>query len=427
MRVLAGSICTGFLLLCIAGCGGASSTDEVPSKDTKAGEQSSRLPPKTLAPADEAAVAGQPSKNSSGALPGGTVDLRFVPKQALAALVMYPSRFLGRPPIAKVNMKEALAELEAELGVPVSEIEQLVTMFVLIPAGDPDEGHPALDMAFEMRLARPHDGTALAKKVIQPGPPEKAEIAGKAYFRPNSKGPTRAYQKAVYVIDERTFLCGDEAAIKAILSGGPATTPLTELLAKVDPAADLTVVSTGNDRLTKAREYFGPPIQAFAGVAHALGADYGAMASTTLSPNMSLKFTLFAQDNAAPERLPRSCRKRSNKLSPSRQCSAKKRGKQLGTRSRWWNTPLPRSEKLSPPFHPSKQENSSRCKLTIWARSTRSWRMSWRRHSMGPSEKKRHLLATRISKGFRGPSSPTNTSMANCRPQRSAPRMASHC
>ena len=53
--------------------------------------------------------------------------------------------------------------------------------------------------------------------------------------------------------------------------GGPATTPLTELLAKVDPAADLTVVSTGNDRLTKAREYFGPPIQAFAGVAHGRG------------------------------------------------------------------------------------------------------------------------------------------------------------
>ena len=131
---------------------------------------------------------------------------------------MYPSRFLARPPIVKVNMKEPLAELEAELGVPVSEIEQVVTMFILIPAGDADEGRcRRLEVAFEIRLAKPHDGSALATKVIQPGPPEKAEIAGKSYFRPNSKGLTRAYQKAVYIIDDRTFLCGDEAAIKAIL------------------------------------------------------------------------------------------------------------------------------------------------------------------------------------------------------------------
>ncbi len=309
MRSSTRLILAGLLLGMPCGCGETAPNNEAPSKTATSNEAPPG--PKTVASgsASKSDDAGRQSTATTIASPApplkSAVDLRFVPRQALAAIVVYPGRLLARPPIAHVKMKEPLDELNAAIGVPATEIEQVLLMFVPTPVGDPDEPRSEINGAFELRLDKPHNFAALAKAAIQYGTPEKTEFAGKTYYHRSSKDPARASSPAVYAIDDRTFLCGEESTIKLILAGGGnAHTPLTDLLGKVDSTADLAVVSTSNDQLIKAPQYsLPPPVQAFVQVAHALGGDYGATASAKFAPNLSLRFSLVAKDSVGADKI----------------------------------------------------------------------------------------------------------------------------
>ena len=239
---------------------------------------------------------------------GGPIDTRFIPADAFAAIIAYPARVWASPGMAKLDWKDLNKGVEGKFGSAVSDIEQVQVLFSMAaPAANRPGGPPNVEAAVEIRLAKPYGGEKLVKRIISDSEPVKVSYAGKTYYMP---GKTKyGYQPsapAVYLVDERTFLIGDEPEVKAMLAAKGEKTPLVQLLGKVDPTADLTFVGAPNEQLrkmvadAKAKQALPPPAAPFGEAADLLT---GSIVSIKTMPEISLAVTLVGKDKAAADKL----------------------------------------------------------------------------------------------------------------------------
>ena len=143
--------------------------------------------------------------------------------------------------------------------------------------------------------------------MISDSQPQKVEYAGKTYYIPgkNKYGFT-AKDPAIYLVNEKTILIGEEPVVKAMMDAKDVKTPLVELLGKVDPAACVSIVATPNDsvrKLTAAVKEKGnlpPPLQSFP---DALDAATGSIIAIKMTPEISLSVTIENKDEAAAAKL----------------------------------------------------------------------------------------------------------------------------
>ncbi len=300
-----GILATSFSLFLLVGCSESPKANGNKPVEAKPGDAKTTGAPRgakateTEPAPDATAVATKPAAVRQSA---GAIDLKFIPTQAFAAFVAYPARVLADPAIAKLDLKEPLGEIETTTGVPPAEVEQMISVLLNIPPAAPDKGSPQMGSGILMRLSKPIDGDALVKKAMRHSTPEKTEIAGKTYFRPatipNSFAPSGP---AVYLIDDRTVLMGDEPAVKAMITSTGASSPLVDMLAKADATADLTIVMVNTDDIQKmsgglaSSGLLPPPLKSLVDAAASLSAVH---ATIKTSSKISLNVTLVAKDEA---------------------------------------------------------------------------------------------------------------------------------
>jgi enterochelin esterase-like enzyme len=236
----------------------------------------------------------------------GPVDTRFVPAGAFSAYIMYPARVLANPALAKLDLSD-FAGIEKDIGFRPNDVEQFEWVFMFTQQSDGAQSPPRFGAAMQVRLTKPHGGEALVKHAIKHVEPEKADFAGKTYYRPSKdKNGYQANSPAIYLIDDRSFLIGDEPEIKAMLAAGEAKSPLAELMARLDPTADLSFYSETTDLIQQLRggtASGGDLPSALKMLVNVADSIVGVHLSVKLTPEISLKGTVIAKDDAAAEKL----------------------------------------------------------------------------------------------------------------------------
>ena len=152
-----------------------------------------------------------------------TVDLSYIPGDAVAAVVLQPRRVLTAPELAFLPVEVAVAAGQQYLGIDPTEIEQAIGILGISGLA---QGEPGLGVI--LHFAKPYDQQGVIDRL---GPlTEEATHAGKHYRRALPQGGF-----SIFMPDERTLIFATEMQMKKILTTGkPVDTQLTRLLQKVD-------------------------------------------------------------------------------------------------------------------------------------------------------------------------------------------------
>ncbi len=223
----------------------ADTSGEKAAAPTAGGPESSPAAP---APAPAASAAGTTQ-----------LDLRFAPKEAFAAFVAFPRRVLNNGELAKADLAAMFEPLQKHLGFTPREVEQVMSFAVMTPAASP-QSPPNFGGGAEIVVSQSVDQDLLLKSLLEPYKAEVAGAAGQKYFRA-AKDPTRptfSPPPPVAFIDDHTFIVADEPTMKLMLgaarqrlAGNDTQSPLTALVGKLDPKADLAVVAINPDEIRK--------------------------------------------------------------------------------------------------------------------------------------------------------------------------------
>jgi hypothetical protein len=227
----------------------------------------------------------------------------MVPDDAFAAIVLYPKRVLANEALAKFDVKGMADDLAKQAGVSPREVEQIVVI-----VGPSVVGQQKPKVAIIGRLAKPHDGAELAAIWLKPAKPEEAEVAGHKYYHPQA---IQGFHQppdvpGVCFLDGQTFVMATESWLPNILAAKDAKSLLISALAANDPAADATIIFDNTDA---AKEIIASaiPKQQLAGPLKPVGDLPDLLQAAKLSirtnPEISLKLTMLARDEAAAGKL----------------------------------------------------------------------------------------------------------------------------
>lgn len=227
----------------------------------------------------------------------------MVPDDAFAAIVLYPKRVLANEALAKFDVKGMADDLAKQAGVSPMEVEQIVVI-----VGPSVVGQQKPKVAIIGRLAKPHDGAELAAIWLKPAKPEEAEVAGHKYYHPQA---IQGFHQppdvpGVCFLDGQTFVMATESWLPNILAAKDAKSLLISALAANDPAADATIIFDNTDA---AKEIIASaiPKQQLAGPLKPVGDLPDLLQAAKLSirtnPEISLKLTMLARDEAAAGKL----------------------------------------------------------------------------------------------------------------------------
>jgi hypothetical protein len=156
---------------------------------------------------------------------GKKLDLTYVPADAAAAIVIQPRRALTNPAFPP----QLLALIDKnQVGFDVRDIEQVMAVGPF-PAGQ-KEGN----IAAVLKFAKPIDTSAMASAWVPRG--RDGQIDGK-HARIGAMGAD-----SCVVIDDRTMLVGNQAALHWALAARPAEGPLRKLMAAADDSPEVQFI-----------------------------------------------------------------------------------------------------------------------------------------------------------------------------------------
>jgi hypothetical protein len=165
------------------------------------------------------------------------LDLKYIPDDASAAVVVHPRRMLQSPLAAAALPPAAADEMVKELGVKPEQVEQVILLLHgRPPAGDEfAQSSPGAIL----RFAEPIDGKQLLTRLLKGLREESHE--GKTYYRSSTGEALLGLPLAGALPDARTVLLAPEPTLRKMLaadSGGKS--PLLDRLRQMDTTDDVT-------------------------------------------------------------------------------------------------------------------------------------------------------------------------------------------
>ena len=152
---------------------------------------------------------------------GAKLDLKWVPADAIAAIVAQPKRALTSPAAAPFLPMLTSSIGKQQLGFEISDVEQAMIV-VGPPGGSTNAG--SHQIAFELKFANPVDSKAIAGKLVTKG--EDQQIDGhNVRIVSDTTGPSCA------IIDDRTLLVAGQSDLRWVLGAKQADSQLQKLLA----------------------------------------------------------------------------------------------------------------------------------------------------------------------------------------------------
>jgi serine/threonine protein kinase len=165
-----------------------------------------------------------------------TLDLKYIPADASAAVVVHPRRMLQSPLAPAVLPPTAADEMVKELGVKPEQVEQLIVLLQAAAGGEESLlGSPA----GIFRFTEPIDGKQVLTRLLK-GLREESHD-GKTYYRSSTGEAILRLPLAGALPDARTVLVAPEPVLRKMLaaeSGGKS--PLLDRLRQVDATDDVT-------------------------------------------------------------------------------------------------------------------------------------------------------------------------------------------
>ena len=166
---------------------------------------------------------------SASPVAGAKLDLKWVPADAIAAIVAEPKRALTSPAAAPFLPMLTGSIGKQQLGFEVSDVDQAMIV-VGPPGGSTNAG--SHQIVFELKFANPIDTKTVANKLVARG--EDQPIEGhNARVVSDTTGPSCA------IIDDRSLLIAGESDLRWALSAKPAESQLRKLLAAATDAPEL--------------------------------------------------------------------------------------------------------------------------------------------------------------------------------------------
>jgi hypothetical protein len=194
-------------------------------------------------------VAGAARREKPGAAPAPKsrpaarrpLDLKYIPADASAAVVVHPRQILQSPLAAAALPPGAKDEMVKELGVSPERVEQVLVFLQMEATGGP-AGAPADPTPLPgaiLRFAGPVDGKKVLTRLLKGLREERR--AGKTYYRSSTGEALLGLPLAGAVPDEWTILLAPEPILRKMLSaGGAARSPLLDRLRKVSTTDEVT-------------------------------------------------------------------------------------------------------------------------------------------------------------------------------------------
>jgi hypothetical protein len=218
------------------------------------------------------------------------IDLRHVPANAVAAVVVHPQRLAQSPELELLPWEVIQTAVQQEMGLNPLAIEQAIGL-----AAAPSRDAPP-DWGVVLQFSQPQQ---LAAKLLEQ---TEAATAGQVAYRRALEPLAPSFCQ----FDGRTLLVGSEAMVIAMITAGDATSPLRELLAKTPARNDVTAVLA----FSQIREFvqgmladvppLPPPLQPFLEVPDKLET---VMVAVNLSQERPSGIKLIATNEAAAQEL----------------------------------------------------------------------------------------------------------------------------
>lgn len=219
-----------------------------------------------------------------------SVDITYVPTNAVGAAVIHPQRLSQTPELELVPWEVIQTAAQTEVGFDPLAIEQAIGL-VAAP-----EGPAPPDWGFILRFGQPQQ---LADKLTENS--EEADVDGKTYRRGLGRD-----MPCFCLVDARTLLVGSEPMLREMITAGDEPSPLREKLAAMPTRNDVTAILAFSQirelvkqALTQAPE-LPPPLQPLLDVPDQLDS---VMVALNFSRERSSGIKITATDPAAAEQL----------------------------------------------------------------------------------------------------------------------------
>jgi hypothetical protein len=170
------------------------------------------------------------------------LDLKYIPADASAAVVVYPRRILQAPLAARMLPPGAADEMVKELGVKPEQVEQVIVLSQL-EAFAPAPGAPLPDPTpfpgAIIHFAEAVDGKKVLTGLLKGIREEKHE--SKTYYRSSTGEEVLGQPLAGAIPEERTVLVAPEPILRRMLAvGRAARSPLLDRLRQTDNTDEIT-------------------------------------------------------------------------------------------------------------------------------------------------------------------------------------------
>lgn len=173
-----------------------------------------------------AALACDLARGEQFTSPSKRLDLKYVPAEAVATIVVHPSRALTAPGMELLPIEAARVGAKKQAGFDPMDLEQVIV--VMAP---PEQGERDPRGAAVLRFGPPMDLAAVASKLFPQG--VEVDVAGHR----GRSNPRPGDVTACAIVDERTLILGGNVKdLQWVLEGKTDGSPLRTLMAEADDA-----------------------------------------------------------------------------------------------------------------------------------------------------------------------------------------------
>jgi hypothetical protein len=169
------------------------------------------------------------------------LDLKYIPANASAAVVVHPRRMVQSPLVAAVLPPSVRDEMVKD-GVKPEQLEQMIVFAQVEAPGNPAAAPPPDPTPLPgaiLRFAEPVDGKQILTHLLKGLREESRD--GKTYYRSSSGEEILGLPLAGAVPDERTVLVAPEPILrKMLVADGGAKSPLLDRLRQMDTRDEVT-------------------------------------------------------------------------------------------------------------------------------------------------------------------------------------------
>jgi Protein of unknown function (DUF1559) len=152
-----------------------------------------------------------------------TLDLSYIPADAVAAVIVHPQRILTAPDLQYLPIEVAVAAGLQYAGIDPTTVEQAIAVVGMPGAAGPEPGVGAV-----LRFSKPYAGDRVLAR-LAPGAAEM-NFGGKTIHV--GRGPGAP---SLYLPDNRTLVVAiSETQLKSMISAKDVNSPLTKLLKRAD-------------------------------------------------------------------------------------------------------------------------------------------------------------------------------------------------